>query len=326
VPAWRTPAVGSWTDVPGRFTPRSVRACESAPGALLLYRRGEEGRGRLVAAPIRCRSWRCRRCGWSVARDTYKRVEVAACSRDLWAYTVLTFDPRRGGTPWDAYREAGDLWDHRLRRSIEREHGRVEYVQTWERHARGWPHVNLLVGGEGVRAALRAARCERRWAPKGAHGRGRWATWTAWRRWLRPVAERAGFGRVLWCELVGTEHLRGLAAYLAKVCHDLSQASLKRGDQTPIGAPLHFRRVRASRGLLPPPPRYSVLHELDEDTGELTYRLQARAPGTPGEWTGILSARPASDFDARAPSWSIDYVEALDYAERRRQAVRRLKG
>lgn len=296
-----------------------MRACEQARGALILWRKGEEG-GRLAVAPVRCGSWRCRRCGWGVQRDLYKRLEEGVRARPEWAYFVLTFDPaNREGGPWAAYEDAGRLWDKRLRKALERRYGRLEYVQTWEATRRGWPHANVLLTGLGLREVLERLPRERRWSDRAGHGHGRWSWWTAWRRELRPLVVGAGFGRVLWCELVGDLAREGLAAYLAKVCHDLSAANLKAGDQTPIGAPTHFRRVRASRGLLPPPFRYRKIETVNEQTGELDYALRRRQEGTEGEWTGILAPRDFAEYRDRELTWSGDWTEAIEYDRRRRE-------
>jgi hypothetical protein len=42
-----------------------------------------------------------------------------------------------------------------------------------------------------------------------------------------------------------------MAGYLVKLARELTGAAVK--DQVPVNAPSHFRRLRASQGLLPPP-------------------------------------------------------------------------
>jgi hypothetical protein len=93
---------------------------------------------------------------------------------------------------------------------------------------------------------------------------------------IRALAVRAGFGQVFWLEETWTPKegeerpLAGLASYLVKLSRtlgvdgapgrrggeklagELTRSALKPGDQTPISAPIGFRRIRASRGILPP--------------------------------------------------------------------------
>lgn len=250
-----------WTDpVVGRLKLKSVIACEqhrwsvviapSEPGADMAPR----------AVPFACKSWRCRRCGWWVARDDLARVTAGATSRDWWLYLVLTFDPADFRCGWDAYKAAVHRFEM-LRKSMARRYGPVEYVQTWERHVRSsaLPHANVLLRAPGLRQAVQAGGVELVHHDDAGHGRGRLCAFPrAWRRdWLQPHALSAGFGLRVWCEVVQSSE--GMAAYLAKAAHDLGASRWKRGDQTPIGAPPHFRRLRASRGLLPPRPKASGL-------------------------------------------------------------------
>lgn len=259
--------------VPGRLIQASVRACEAASWST--YRWPAEGAAEaeeVQVAPFFCKSYRCRRCGSLVARDDYRRIEAAAKSRAWWLYAVLTFDPKAWDSSWSCYSGAGELWDKRLRRRLERSYGKLDYVQTWERHtgARQFPHMNILMTGPGLREAVLEQGIERRWDARGAHGKGRWCRFPKWRTtWLAKVAPQCGFGQRVWAEPV--ENAGEMAAYLTKAAHDLAGARWKDGDQTPIGAPPHFRRFRASRGLLPP-----------------------RAKPDPG-WTGILSKRSVDD-------------------------------
>lgn len=244
---------------------RSVRHCGSY--SIVAWRR--DGEGRATAFPCLCKSWRCDAgCAWKVAREDYRRIETAATSRRDWVYLVLTLDPREHRDRWAAFRVGGLLWDKRLRRRLEREHGRLEYVQTWEQHRSGFPHVNILLRSPALLDRVRELGIERRTA-KGPHGERR-ALFPLWRRDLARLAPECGFGLRVWAELIEPESAQGMAAYLAKhaLASELTRAHTKHGDQRPKEAPRHFRRVRSSRGLLPPRKTSS------------------------GQWTGFLVKQP----------------------------------
>ena len=237
-----------------------------------------------------------------MAREDYRRVEYAASSAAWWLYVVLTFDPSEWSDPWAAYLGASRLWDKRLRRRMEREWGRLEYVQTWERTRRGWPHVNLLLRSRDLEEHVRSLPNRRRWIAEGGHGRGRLAHWTPWRRWIAGVAPSCGFGRRVWAEVVDSTD--AMAAYLVKVAHEFSSSQFKAGDQRPLGAPRHFRRMRASRGLLPPRTRAVPVESVDRDTGEVTWSLRAKPLESRSSWSAVLANVPLEHFEARDANWN----------------------
>jgi hypothetical protein len=299
----------------------AVDACEHSRWSLLAFPTGGEaiGYGAVRACRFKCRSWRCRRCAWEVAREDYRRVERAASSADWWLYVVLTFDPAAWSDPWAAYAGASRLWDKRLRRRLEREWGKLAYLQTWERTRRGWPHVNLLIRSADLQEHVSKLQNKRRRIDQGGNGAGRLAHWTPWRRWLAGVAPSCGFGRRVWVEIV--DNGEAMAAYLVKVAHEFSSARFKVGDQRPLGAPRHFRRLRASRGLLPPRTRAIAVEEVDRATGEVSYSMRARALDAPSSWSAVLANVPVESFDAREPTWT-DVADAREFQYR--AAKRRL--
>jgi len=181
-------------------------------------------------------------------------------------YCVLTFDPAAFGDRWEAYREGGKCWNNSLREAFRRSVGAVDYLQTWESTRRGWPHLNLILSGDRLREAVEAEGVERRRHVGKGNAGARWCLFPkGWRRWLRDAAVRAGFGPVAWAEILAPGSADAMAGYLVKLAQELTGAPAKKGDQTPIQAPRHFRRIRASRGLLPTAPKGS------------------------GEWTGALA-------------------------------------
>jgi hypothetical protein len=238
-----------------------------------------------------CRSWRhegaCR--DWKGAQD-FVRVRDAIASRSGWVYIVLTFNPQQWGDEWEAYRAGVKLWG-RLRRRMERTWGKIEHIQTWERHQSGWPHVNILIHNEHL-----AADCA---------GDG----WKKVRKeWLEPNAIACGWGMRTWIEPMKDQE--AMAGYMTKLARELVGAGVK--DQVPINAPKHFRRLRASPGLLPPPhknPEYTgelrqvpvelVESRLERDRDELSLR-SAGQEGALHHGAGVRRRQPHHDYDRLA--------------------------
>lgn len=240
-----------WIGVAGRLHSGTTKRCEQGRLTALVWDRDT---GDVRATRGYCRGYRCRQCGSLVAKELRDRVTTAVQSRGWWLYLVLTFNPAAFDSSWDAYRRAGVLWDKRLRQRIEHAFGPFCYIQTWERHVgpAQFPHLNLVLSGDGLRRATEEAGVEDRYHAPAGHGKGRWCRFPLSRPWWTENVPACGFGLRVWVEVLDREH--SIAAYLAKAAEDLSAARWKAGDQTPIGAPPHFRRLRASRGLLPPLP------------------------------------------------------------------------
>ncbi len=266
--------------------------------SLVLFPRGGPDAGSPLVVPLRCKSFRCPRCWWSVAAEDARRIEVGATSRPDWIYAVLTLDPSHHRGPRSAYADASKLWSKRLKRRLERRYGRIEYVQTWEQHRTGWPHVNLLVRSDALMADVRAHGIEERTTdgPKGS----RVAHFTPWRtRVFKPLVVEAGFGRIVWAEPVICA--RSLAHYFAKIVGEFCRSHDKPGDQRPHTAPFGTKRLRSSDDLLPPRRRST------------------------GEWGGVAVDAPLSVFvDALTgevgATWS-DVERAQRLAEAKRACM-----
>lgn len=145
-------------------------------------------------------------------------------------YCVLTF--ARDSFDGDyarAYRGMLHSWAQ-LRKRFVRQWGKIEYVCVAERHQDGWPHVNLLIRNERLAAAC---------------ADGGWKRVRS--RWLEPAAKACGFGFRTWIEPQRSE---AIATYLVKLAGEMGKQS-----QVPLDAPRHFRRLRGSRGFLPPKPK-----------------------------------------------------------------------
>lgn len=307
-----------WRPVEGRLELRSVGACEREEWSLLSWPQEwlDSTTGELLEAkdlpsirPFWCGSWRCRRCArWRGAVD-WSRCREAVLSRDWWVLLVLTFDPSHFRDRWEAYRAAGACWDRHLRESLRRRAGRLAYLQTWEAHVSGWPHVNLLLSSPELRAWVEASglvELER----EGPEGRRRRCVLPrAWRRWVRDAAVRAGFGPVVWVEVVSRSNPAALAGYLVKLANELVGAGSKKGEQSPMDAPRHFRRIRASRGLLPKP---------------YAGRSREGWTGALARWRSVETAHPARKTGEVPPrrdsTWAAVHELIRSEAERSAQA------
>lgn len=209
---------------------RSVYACAEGLWHLHLWH-PKNPRKTQTRVPFRCRSWRhegpCRQ--WKGAQD-FVRVAQAVSSHNWWSYIVLTFAQRDWPSEWHQAKEGVKCWS-RLRKRFTRAFGSVLYIQTWERHQKRGFHVNLALSSSAVARAV-----------------GRLSSPTSW-EWLRRHAEESGFGYICWAERLRRDST-ALAGYLTKLSRELTGAGVK--NQVPVQAPPHFRRLRASRGLLPP--------------------------------------------------------------------------
>lgn len=214
---------------------KSVHMCESGSHLFVLWAKSKPETSSIKFVPFRCRSWRhegeCQR--YKGAQD-FVRVSEGILSRgDRWVYLVLTFNQRQERSEWDVYRCGVDRWK-KLEKRLTRRHGKIEYVQTWEKHTRSdFPHVNVVIHNRSI-----WEECE---------GDG----WRSFRQELRPHAVECGFGTITpHVEPLRKDTGAGLAGYLTKLSRELTGAGVK--NQVPVNAPPHFRRIRASQGLLPP--------------------------------------------------------------------------
>lgn len=210
---------------------KSVHMCESGSHHFAMW--DPKNPSNIIFLPFRCRSWRhaggCQR--FKGAQD-FVRVSEGILSRgDRWVYLVLTFDQRRESSEWDCYRLGLTRWSKFLDR-LEYHHGKIAYVQTWEKHRNGFPHVNVVIHNEQI------------WNLCQHDG------WRSWRQSLIPHLTETGFGKVVHVEPLRPDTGKGLAGYLTKLSRELTGAGIK--NQVPVNAPPHFRRIRASQGLLPP--------------------------------------------------------------------------
>jgi hypothetical protein len=220
-----------------------IQACEQEAWHLEVWKHETPGDRRRIV--FRCRSWRhegpCRE--WKGAQD-FARIQEAIAKRTDWTYCVFTFAQSEWPSKTRLYRAGLGMWAS-LRKRLIRKWGKLAYIQTWEQHANGFPHVNVLIGCD----AFYAAACD---------------DWRVLRNdWLKSALVQCGFGYICWVEPMKDGD--AMAGYLVKLARELTGAGHK--NQTPTESPRHFRRIRASRGLLPPPHKdpdiTGVLHKCD---------------------------------------------------------------
>lgn len=208
---------------------KSVDACECGRWHLQVWSKLDPTQHSRIA--YKCRSWRhpgpCRL--WRGAQD-FIRVRDAVKKRGDWVYCVLTYAQRDWASPGALFKAGIRHWSA-LRKRLCRRYGKLAYIQTWEAHKSGWPHVNVLIGNPDFHAE----------------------SLSDWRRVrkrvLIPAAVACGFGPIAWLECMRDS--TSIAGYLTKLARELTGSTVK--NQVPIEAPPHFRRLRASQGLLPRP-------------------------------------------------------------------------
>lgn len=222
--------------------PSYIQSCDTGSWHLDLVRKST---GEAWKSPYRCRSWRhagaCRNL--RASRDGNRIAQGLRTHGGPFAYMVLTVPQAQSPTARrDAYLGLFPRFKRLIKR-LRRLYGETHYVAVIEQHKSGWPHLNVIVTG-----AL-AEACQ---------GDG----WHRERgRVVIPMAKAVGFGRILWLEPVRREE--AISRYVVKLGGEVLAGEASKSTQVPIVAPRHFRRLRASRGFLPPVPN-------DPDiTGEL---------------------------------------------------------
>jgi len=226
--------------------PKYVRKCECGGWYLEIWKIQDPSDRRLI--PFRCLSWRhAGPCRLAKGAQDYCRIRDAMESRTHWTHLTLTYAQRGKELNYQTFRDGVIHWS-RLRKKLIYYFGDIKYIQTWEVHRTGWPHVHIAMSNVAIYKLCSAEKTQN------------------FNYLISGHAQDAGFG-----ERGSIDRLRGrtgLSAYLTKLASELVDGSVK--SQIPVNAPPHFRRLRASRGLLPPVKR-------NEDyTGEL---LECSADG-----------------------------------------------
>lgn len=286
----RGPGEGSDSDLPGAvalarcsalperlatYQPRSVQACQRGEWSRLLVNRKL---GAWDFVTFRCNTWRCTRCAPQAnAREAW-RIERALgrCRLEDVLFLTLTFDRPAGATALSRWKAAQACWK-RFRDALVYELGaglgratkkaRLTYVQVWEQHEDGWPHLHALIVSRELARAVREHGSHPMPHPRTGEPR---PIWHYVRNKLRAMARGAGFGPVADLQFVDPGKGR-MAGYLVKIADELSDSLEK--DQRPLRAPFRFRRIRATPGFL------ERLRKASETfTGAVTQFDERRAP------------------------------------------------
>lgn len=228
--------------------------------------------GEEFLSPFRCKSWRCPRCAPSVnARDAQRAQEaLGRVDPRHVLFVTLTFDHE----PWLclartvvddelqvealardlAWRDTRACWKrlrdrlvYRIGRGFGRskKKARIDYLQTWEGHRSGWPHVHAVLVSEDLAADVKANGSYQR---VNEHTGEPQAIWRWGKQVLSRLAKLAGFGTV--CDVQFPRSWEAVAGYLVKLAKELTQSVHK--GQAPICAPKRFRRIRSTPRFLPP--------------------------------------------------------------------------
>lgn len=169
-----------------------------------------------------------------------------------------------------AFDALSERW-HVFKQGLKRRFGKIEYVSTVEVHRSGWPHLNVIVVNEELANFCQVASQALDGWDKNAKGRE-----TA-RRVFGTMLQSSGFGPIAFLEKAGRKSENGdqLAGYIAKLASSSGEAwdGKSRGllegqkvssldgqaiaevvkySQVPHDAPKNHRRIRSSKGFLPP--------------------------------------------------------------------------
>ncbi|MCK4792280.1 MAG: hypothetical protein KAV87_51600 [Desulfobacteraceae bacterium] len=230
---------------------KSQYACYSGRWSIKTWRKDLSGDPNYMR--FRCNSWRhAGPCRKHRAAEDFARISQGLSERSSWTYIVLTYADRTG-TPEDIYALITRGMQS-FRQWLTRQYGKHDYIILVEQHKDGFPHVNMLIHN----TALHLATAEQ---------------FRATRRDARKAAIRSGFGKVFWIDNVDMSKSENMAGYLAKLGADAQDVGKVAGElgkvsQVPLAAPKRFRRLRASRGLLP------KKYKNEEITGEFsTYNI-----------------------------------------------------
>jgi hypothetical protein len=213
-----------------RTGPRYVAACQNRWWSVETWKKDGEGKEDRRVTPFRCKSWRCEgQCREWCQDCDFARVLAAIESRENWTVNILTY-PHAEWPDVQALFKFGVVSWSRLRKRLVHRYGKIEYIQTWEVHKSGYPHLNLCISNESL--YLLALKDFYRLKSD----------------ILDPLGKACGFGHWLYCAPIKSS--AAYANYITNKAAELTGAAAK--DQLPLNAPPHFRRLRSSQKLLPP--------------------------------------------------------------------------
>jgi len=214
----------------GAYSPKYINACRQGAWSIVTWPRDHPEKAKVHC--FKCRSWRhegeCAK--WKGAQD-FRRIEAALKNNPgFWVYMVFTFDPKDWFNEFQAYKGLLSCWE-KFRLRFERKFGKFQYVNLCEKHKNGRPHINILIRNEKF-----GELCKENWRRIKSD-------------WVEPHLIASGFGLNCYVEPVRDES--AMAGYCVKLMNTIGE--VVKTTQAPVNAPKNFRRLRASRGLLPPP-------------------------------------------------------------------------
>jgi hypothetical protein len=232
-----------------RALPRYVVACLEEKWHLRLFNKDTQ---EVLRIPYRCNSWRCSKCGGKIARRDYRRTFEAFNRHEQWAFMVLTLDvdsfKKRNLSNQFAYKIINYNLV-KLRQRIERKYGSFDFVRVVERTpSNSFPHVNVVFHCKELFEQFQDDDQILKWN----------------KRWLTGNAKQCGFG--IKHTITFARNKQAVASYLGKTgLFSTIAKEVSKQSQVPFDAPPHFRRIGATRGLLP------ALNKLSDNvwTGEL---------------------------------------------------------
>jgi hypothetical protein len=206
-----------------------VSACQCFAWHLEVWKKDKPGE--TTRFPFRCRSWRhqgeCRL--WKGAQD-FARIRDGMEKLTHWCHLCLTYDPKRWKEKNSLFRYAIFHWS-KLRKRLIREFEDIKYIQTWEVQRNEYPHVHIAISNKDLYFAC---------------GKDKIGNFI---RLVQASAVACGFGEI--GSLDALRSRNAMAGYLVKLARELTGTG--KDYQCPVNAPRHFRRLRASVRLLPPP-------------------------------------------------------------------------
>lgn len=250
--------------------PKYIRACQGKWWTVETFKKGNPLQKQFRC--FECRSWRCGgECARKNSAQWYARIKTAFDrAPSNWVFMTLTLDQKdwKAAEGWTAeevaFRESNKCWAL-LQDRLKYAFGKFKYVMTVEQHKKGWPHFHIAIQNDRIAAAC---------ALDG---------WREFRRdWLKPNSQACGFGRICHVELA--RDLGAISNYIVKCAGDPSAlpGELVKESQLPVNAPKGFRRIRASKGFLPPKIKNTevsgslVMYERDAVAAKYEARMQLR--------------------------------------------------
>jgi hypothetical protein len=180
--------------------------------------------------PFRCRSWRHEgECRLFKGAQDFCRIRDAIAKYDYWLHVTLTHAQPKGIDPTKLFLDGKNKWA-KLRKRCETDWAPMKYIQTWEIHRSGIPHIHIAFMSVKMFESAILDPIDN------------------WRMLLQDDAVACGFGEIGWVERLHSRER--MAGYLGRLARELTGKGKE--YQIPVNAPKNFRRIRASVRLLPP--------------------------------------------------------------------------